>query len=195
MKLLWLDLETTGLDPDVRSIIQLGMVVTDEHLHELGRFESVVHCHAPFGAWDRAAWDMHEKTGLKDLAAKAPFSSVEVEILARGFLQKHLGEEKATLAGNSVHFDRAFLYAHMPRVLQYVTHRHLDVSVFKVIGQMYGWPAWQGAPAHTALADIESSIASFKAYRSALTLEVDPFAPGETDLPASEPIGVGHGAG
>jgi oligoribonuclease len=41
--LVWLDLETTGLDPRIDSVLEVAAVVTDDDLREVARFERVIH--------------------------------------------------------------------------------------------------------------------------------------------------------
>lgn len=177
-KLLWLDLETTGLDPATQDIIQLGMIVTDHKLNELGRFEELVRCTRPHTDWEDAAWMMHgphfsSSTGLARKVAQAPFLLGEVGILAKSFLLKTVGDEKAVLAGNSVHFDRSFLQAkECKEILSFVGHRHLDVSTFKVLGEMYGWSRPKGPAAHTALADLQMAIHSLKEVSAQFGLDL-----------------------
>jgi oligoribonuclease len=174
--LLWVDLETTGLDPNTRHIIQLGMVVTDAKLNVIAEFEEVVHYTTRFGMpWDPEALDMHKKTGLLRAVERAPFNLEQVEILAKSFILKNAGPTPPYLAGSSVHFDQAFLKRHMPLIPALCHYRLLDVSVFKVIGDVWGTmppPMYpDGTPGrsgggvkHTALADIRDSIHAFKHY-------------------------------
>lgn len=35
--LAWIDLETTGLDPDVHDILEIGIIITDRELNEVAR--------------------------------------------------------------------------------------------------------------------------------------------------------------
>lgn len=41
--LVWTDLETTGLDPKIESILEVAVIVTDDALKEVARFERVIY--------------------------------------------------------------------------------------------------------------------------------------------------------
>jgi oligoribonuclease len=78
------------------------------------------------------------------------------------------------MAGNSVHFDRKFLEAQMPEVLDYVNYRLLDVSTLKVlcmatIPGAKTWEAARGDPAHTPLKDLEASLSELAHWRKELS--------------------------
>ncbi len=174
MKIVWIDVETTGLDPFNDVTLEVACIVTDAKLNELGRFESPIHC--PKGLLEALlrgndyVRDMHTKTGLLSRIDPAP-SKFEVEKQLGAFLAQHLGGEKGYLAGNSVHFDRGFLAEDLPAVCDHLSHRHLDVSVFKVMASA-GWieETKMGEPRHSAMSDIEGSIKMLRAYGAQLKL-------------------------
>ena len=41
-KLLWIDLEMTGLDPEKDRILEVAAIATDMKLNEIARFEAIV---------------------------------------------------------------------------------------------------------------------------------------------------------
>jgi oligoribonuclease len=172
----WLDLETTGLDAKTRQIIAIGLIITDEKLHVLARFERLAKC--PPGQvtspseswgdfngaeWDEAAYNMHINTGLYGRCKQAPFTWEQVALLAQDFLiQQNLNPKTTYFAGSSVHFDIAFLREHAPELLKFAHYRMLDVSVFKVLGESWGVEKPKGDIDHMPLKDLEASIDDLK---------------------------------
>lgn len=173
MNFLWLDLETTGLDETKCGIIQVGVILTDTSLNELGHGEWLVN--PDDAVWEPEARLMHEKSGLgfRALMDGSVCSSVEFDLCQ--FIKTYGGSEKPVMAGNSIHFDRRFLAHHMPGPLALLHHRMLDVSVFKVLRDAWGLPkVSRDVTAHTALADLEASIAQFKLDKQTFFPNVGP---------------------
>lgn len=165
--LLWTDIETTGLHANAQ-IIQLGMVVTDANLNTIAEFEEVIRYRPNELQYQPEALAMHQKSGLWRKVPEAPFDLDEVRTLARSFALKNAGE-KPFLAGSSVHFDHRYLLRSMPELVELCHYRMLDVSVFKVLGQLWEFKGWEnplnGSSKHTALSDIHDSIATLEWYR------------------------------
>jgi oligoribonuclease len=170
---VWTDIETTGLSPERDEILALGLLITDGKMRELARREWVIHVPAGWASM-REMSDyvraMHARSGLLERVADSRLMLADVAREAGAFLEEHLGApaEKITdrppMAGSSVHFDRSFLAAHMPKLLGHFNYRNLDVSSFKVLALELvdgarEWNAARKEPAHTPLADIEGSIA------------------------------------
>lgn len=135
--ILWLDLETTGLDPDAGSVLevaaQLWRAGEDwDHVRDQLDVDSVVQYKRPAAVVDQMndyVRSMHGNSGLvvqmldKDYP-REPLDAIERRLVA---LCQECGE-KPVLAGNSVHFDRRWIDRHMPRLSLWLSHRHLDVS-------------------------------------------------------------------
>lgn len=189
----WIDLETTGLDPESDQIVEAACVVTDDDLKEIARFERVLHHPQAAGLADVAPEDrgaagahtgidpyvieMHQVNGLWRASANSSKGVRETAHALATFIAKHAKNngERPQLGGASVHFDRAFLREHMPEVERELHHRHLDTSSWNELARRT-WPTvHQGrtragaAPAHRALADALESIEVARYYRSALT--------------------------
>lgn len=167
-RIIWVDVETTGLDPQSDNLLSVGCIITDGRLEEIARAEwdlNFDEIDRRQGGIDRVVDEMHTKSGLWDRCAASDFYCEDVESLLHGFIQDHAGPGKHTLAGNSVWFDRAFLEWNVPRVLECFSHRLLDVSALKVIASIWhpGAPAPDKSKAnHTPLADLEASIAELR---------------------------------
>jgi len=125
-KYIWVDLETTGLDPDLCQIIEAACIITDDDCNILGEYEAVVN--PGHVAYEPGTIAMHKKSGLIDKVARGKvLADVENEIMEL-VLQHEPRRKRAYLAGSNVHFDRSFLVRYMPTIAGHVCSRHLDVS-------------------------------------------------------------------
>ena len=108
-KLLWVDLEMTGLDPANDRILEVAAIVTDFNFNELALFESIVHqSKTIIASSNQWSLDAHTKSGLLHKIEHAPREEdVRNEFVA--FIKANFKEESATLAGNSIHQDRRFI--------------------------------------------------------------------------------------
>ena len=88
------------------------------------------------------------------------------------FLQSHIPERGAPLAGNSVHADKAFLDKYMPRFMGHLHYRIIDVSTIKELAKRWHPKEYKNAPrkggSHRARDDIIESIEELKYYRTTL---------------------------
>lgn len=173
-KLLWIDLEMTGLEPTKDRIVEVAAIVTDWDFTELERFESGVgqdqaETAALFDANPFAKSRPAETQELIRLSAKSPSESeIEQHILA--LVNKHFKpEEPALLAGNSIHCDRGFIRQWWPRLEDRLHYRMLDVSAWKVVMQAKYHTEYTKKETHRALDDIEESIDELKFYLKKLT--------------------------
>lgn len=136
-RILWLDLETTGSDPD-SDIIEVGAVLTDgsPELKPIACFTAVV---TPRDAnkllgMSEAVVDMHLGNGLvKDLLDGSGTDLRTVEDHLLKFLGDNApGSEQIPLAGSGVsHFDRQFIRRDWPRLDKRLTYWAYDVGVVR----------------------------------------------------------------
>lgn len=174
MKLIWLDIETTGLDPNKDVILEIAVAEADlERPFELRHiYEAVLAFPHPSVSpgWKHppAVLEMHIKNGLWD-ACHALWghnmlpgaNGVELALLDLiPWVEDY--SERPTLAGSSVHFDHAFLSVHMPELAKRFSHRHYDVSAIKLFARSMGMIKIPKAEAHRAKADIIESAAHAK---------------------------------
>jgi len=163
-KLLWVDLEMTGLHPATDRILEIAAIVTDFDFNELDRYESVIYQPAELLAgmndWAR---ETHTASGLLDRMQAGPNEQHVAREFAE-FVARNFGDELAVLAGNSIHQDRRFIRQWWSEVEQLLHYRMLDVSAWKIVMQGKYHKIFGKKETHVALDDIEESIAELKFY-------------------------------
>lgn len=167
-RILWVDLEMTGLDPVEDRILEVGAIVTDWDFKEIARFEAVKKV-GPNLMKQRMVgefWD--EFSDVRDalIAQNADGKNgrtVENELLA--FIDEHIGTEgKVLLAGNSIHQDRRFIANEWQRLDARLHYRMLDVSAWKVVFEGKFRKKFSKPEAHRAIDDIRGSIEELQYY-------------------------------
>src|SRR5260221_360518 len=159
-KLLWVDLEMTGLDPDDQQIIEVAAKVTDFDFTVLSEYHELIH--HPEEVFEHATeWNKQNHGvpgGLFDRARSEGKPQAEVVASFAAFISQHFGGEAAVMAGNSIHQDRRFIRAHWPEVEALLHYRMLDVSSWKII--MWGKydARFVTKESHRAEDDIQESI-------------------------------------
>jgi oligoribonuclease len=168
--LIWLDLETTGLNVERRVILEIATIVTDKDLNALADGLSIVIHHPPavlsrLDAWCRG---QHGESGLLDESRQAVISLGEAEQHTLELIRKHCPPKLCPLCGNSICFDRRFLIRHMPKLEAYLNYRNVDVSSIKELVRRWhpeGTAKPEKQSTHRALDDIRESIDELKLYR------------------------------
>lgn len=173
--LVWIDVETTGLEPKEDQLLEVGCIVTDANLTEIARSFYLVEM-TDDGKRRLAGNDfvreMHAKSGLlREVELHGRYVGTRESELA-GFIRVVTNGEKLPLAGSTIGFDRSFLAEYMPKVLDVVHYRSVDVSSLKLLAAMWGFrPAPKSREAvHRATPDLEDSIAELKWYRETMLL-------------------------
>ena len=164
-KLLWVDLEMTGLDPAKDVILEVSAIITDFNFSKLADYEAVIH-QSDEALTNMSAWpaQQHKISGLSEKVRQQGRPEAEVEHELAELIRTNFGLESAVLAGNSIHFDRLFIRQWWPEVESLLHYRMLDVSSFKVLMQgKYNLP-FAKKDVHRATADIEASIDELKFY-------------------------------
>ncbi|MFZ5557822.1 MAG: oligoribonuclease [Pseudomonadota bacterium] len=170
-RLIWIDLEMSGLNPDTDRILELAIVVTDAELEPVGEAPVlVVHQDDAvlegMDSWNRST---HGKSGLLDKVRASTLTETEAEDRLVRFLEPLLPAKASPMCGNSVCQDRRFLARYMPRLEAYFHYRNLDVSTLKELARRWRPEVLAGFTKqgkHEALADIYESIAELKHYRA-----------------------------
>jgi oligoribonuclease len=170
-RVVWLDMEMTGLDPESCVPLEVAVIVTDSELVELASYETVVI--APSAALEQMidlVRDMHTQNGLLERVAAAEVSCVEADAAMVALVDAWCEPRTGVLAGNSIWQDRRFIRRYFPRLDAALHYRMIDVSTIKELARR-----WYGEAAlaekdspHTAMADIRASIAELVHYRDTL---------------------------
>ena len=169
-RLIWVDLEMTGLKPDSDRIIEVAMVITSDNLEVVAEGPvRVVHQSDPvleaMDSWNKAT---HGRSGLIAKVRASSLSEADVETEMVDFLNAHVPAGASPMCGNSVCQDRRFLARYMPRLEAYFHYRNLDVSTLKELARRWApsiIPGFSKQGTHQALADIQESIRELAYYR------------------------------
>lgn len=167
MKLLFLDLETTGLDEKQGAILEVAAIAMDGR-QELARFHALVRQpDSVIGLMDKWCIDMHTKTGLLAAMLDKGIPWEAARALLGDFISHWFGtEEKARLAGYSVQFDLRWLARHAPDLP--LSHRIIDVSTLRdIFSTVYGVKLPAGKE-HRATADVEEALGNYLSILDAL---------------------------
>ena len=169
LRLVWLDLEMTGLDPETCVILEVGVIVTGDDLvpiEEIGRV--VWQPDEALARMEPFVRQMHTDNGLLERVRASQTTLRTVERDIHHLIAKHCPPQKGVLAGSSIHTDRGFLARHMPLVERYLHYRMVDVSSLKTLVQAWypqSPPFEKPTANHTALADLRESIRELQHYR------------------------------
>ena len=171
-RLVWMDLEMTGLDVETDTIIEIATLVTDDELREVATGPTLaIHADderlAAMDDWNRRH---HAESGLLARVRESEVSLVEAEARTLAFLERHVARAASPLCGNSIWQDRRFLGRHMPTLEGYLHYRIIDVSTVKELARRWhpaAYDAFSKRNAHRALDDIRESVAELAHYRRA----------------------------
>jgi len=169
-RILWVDLEMTGLDAHRDLILEVAAIVTDWNFTEIATLEGVVkHDDGQLSelmAGNAAFWDANPQA-RDGLLAQNPGGKMvgEVEQALLDFVNDNFDADKPVLlGGNSIHMDRGFIKAQMPRLDARLHYRMLDVSAWKVVFEGKFGKKFAKPENHRALDDIRGSIEELKYY-------------------------------
>lgn len=172
-RILWVDLEMTGLDPIEDRILEVAAIVTDWDFKEIATYEGVV----------KVGPRLVERRMMKGPSAKFWMSIpvtrdalikqniddgrsgrvIENELLE--FIDKHFEKDiPILLGGNSIHMDRQFIAREWTRLNARLHYRMLDVSAWKVVFEGKFGKKFAKPEDHRALGDIRGSIEELRYY-------------------------------
>ena len=182
-RLVWIDLEMTGLRPEQDQILEIATLVTDNNLRILCE-GPVLAVHQPeFALTAMDDWNQrtHGASGLLQRVRDSRLDTAAVETQTLDFLHQHVTAGTSPICGNSVCQDRRFLARLMPRLERFFHYRMMDVSTIKELATRWypHLPKFPKTERHEALADIRESVSELAYYRERL------FTP-TSSLPNSE---------
>jgi oligoribonuclease len=190
-RMLWIDIETTGLEPTEDVILELGLAITDKFGGLLDQESWLVGSKLPYydkavkrGREHEIVGPMHEMNDLwqewefavnSDLDTRNSMLPRAVEQEAISFLQKNdVQPGTLEMCGASVgSLDRPMLKEHMPNLLEYFHYRIIDISTLRGladrhnphIGRAGDHVQFESSDVpHRVLYDINYSIFEYKHY-------------------------------
>ncbi|MGZ8154721.1 MAG: oligoribonuclease [Burkholderiales bacterium] len=169
-RLIWIDMEMSGLDPEKDRVLEVAIIVTDSLLNTVAEAPVLVvrQGNDVLDAMDDWNKSTHGKSGLVDRVKASTLTEGEAEERLLSFLSDLVPPRISPMCGNSVHQDRRFLARYLPRLEAFFLYRNLDVSTLKELARRWKPEIMAGLTKHgkhEALADIYESIEELKYYR------------------------------
>lgn len=166
---LWLDLETTGLDPEKDQILEVAWILTDNTLvaptsddgdPAAGRC-LVRPDPSKKPITDLHVMKMHVDSGLIEelLDADPPAGTVrDAQDAILEHVRMYANDVNLVLAGSGVYFDKRFIEQQMPELHQRLSYRIMDVSVVeRFFTDLLGFEVEKRPPAHRAWDDVHDA--------------------------------------
>lgn len=168
--LIWVDMEMTGLQPEVNRVIEVAAVITDAQLNILHECP-VVAIHQServMRSMDEWNTQMHGRSGLTERVLASAIDEEAASDLFIAEFSRFVPAGKSPMCGNSIGQDRRFMARWMPRLESYFHYRNIDVSTLKELAKRWAPDVQKGfkkSTRHEALSDILESIDELKYYR------------------------------
>lgn len=168
--LIWVDLEMTGLEPEVDRIIEIATLVTDQDLNIIaqGPVLAIYQTDEVLAGMDDWNQKHHGESGLIDRIKASKHSEQDAIDQTIEFLSHYVPKGASPMCGNSIGQDRRFLNKYMLELEDYFHYRNVDVSTIKELVRRWSPETMNGFTkknTHQALEDIKESIAELQYYR------------------------------
>tara|TARA_B100001057_G_scaffold411_1_gene412 strand:- start:17687 stop:18322 length:636 start_codon:yes stop_codon:yes gene_type:complete len=168
--LIWLDLEMTGLEPNIDRIIEIATLVTDAELNILaeGPVLAVKQSDKSLAAMDDWNQHHHGKSGLIDRVKSSTLDEAVAAQQTLDFLSRYSEKNASPMCGNSICQDRRFLANYMPELEAFFHYRNLDVSSLNELVKRWKPDIQAGLEkraTHQAMEDIKDSVNELIYYR------------------------------
>ncbi len=168
-RLLWLDLEMTGLDVEYHLLLEVGVVVTDWNMVVQERYHRYVHReYADLRVMSHFARQTFSKMrgvdspSLIQQCVSRGYTEEVIDMELSSIMDRHRNHQLMMLSGSTVHTDRAFIKAYLPNVYMRLHHQQVDVTCLLKMVQQWCPHVLAHAPrptgGHSALGDIEDSL-------------------------------------
>ena len=171
-RLIWVDMEMTGLDPEEDVVIEIASIVTNTDLEVLaeGPVIAIHQSDATLARMDEWNTRTHGDSGLIERVRARSCDEAAATALTLQFYREWVEPNTSPMCGNSICQDRRFMARHMPELAAFFHYRNLDVTTLKLLAGYWrpDLPAHAKKNAHEALADIRESIEELRYYRGQL---------------------------
>lgn len=168
-RLIWIDLEMTGLEPMTDVIIEIATIVTDADLNLIaeGPVIAIHQSDTVLAGMDEWCTNTHTASGLVDRIRASDYSVQQAEAETIAFLRQHVAQGASPMCGNSIGQDRRFIYKYMPDLGEFFHYRNIDVSTLKELAKRWrpDLAPYAKNNTHLAMDDIRESIAELAYYR------------------------------
>jgi oligoribonuclease len=169
--LIWLDLEMTGLEPEVDVILEIATIITDSQLNILAE-GPVFAIHQSDDTLENMSQWCVEHHGNSGLTQRCRDSQVTIENASQQtikFIEQYVPKGISPMCGNSIGQDRRFINKYMQEFEDFFHYRNIDVSTVKELARRWKPEVLKKVTktgAHLALDDIRESIAELKIYQT-----------------------------
>lgn len=168
MNQLWLDIETTGLIPQIDHIIEIAYMMIDIKENMLFR-NSIVLKYPKNFVVEPFIKDMHSKNNLLN---ESKDSAISIETVERELYHNLQGFHNVVLCGSSIHFDRSFLAYHTPKIFKFLSHKMIDVSSIKLMLEDMDYKLfYDKKEKHRAFEDMIESYEHYKQIKNTLNIK------------------------
>ena len=168
-RLVWIDLEMTGLDPDENTIIEIATIVTEGDLDIVAEGPAIAISQPESELAKMDDWNLthHTENGLLERVRSDGIPMADAEQLTLDFVSLHCDAGQSPLCGNTIGQDRRFLRRYMPDLHDFFHYRSVDVTSIKQLADRWypNLPRATKPAGHRALDDIRVSIAELEYYR------------------------------
>ncbi|CAH1636604.1 unnamed protein product [Spodoptera littoralis] len=170
-RIVWVDLEMTGLNVEKDHILEIACVVTDDDLNIVAKGPNIVINQPDSILNEMNDWCIaqHGESGLTEASRQSKITLKDAEQQVLDFVKSHAPEKKCPLGGNSVYMDRLFLRKYMPVLDNYLHYRIIDVSSIKELAKRWYQKEYSLMPMkkfkHRSIDDILESIEELKYFK------------------------------
>ncbi len=188
MTLVFIDLESNGLDPNApgAELLEIALVAVDARtLTEVAHYTTPIAARCLTGEWDPYVVEMHQNSGLlqelrgqlsvlKYAAGGLPYvadaESVALQFMAQYAPVDAKGRGTSPMCGANVgSFDRQWLRKFMPRLDAAFHYRCLDTNAaFLIEQQVFGLVGEKSETRHRALSDARQSVETLRKFAGVL---------------------------
>ncbi|XP_060801434.1 probable oligoribonuclease [Amyelois transitella] len=173
-RIVWVDLEMTGLNVATDHILEIACLVTDADLNIVATGPNII-IHQPNSILENMnQWciNQHGESGLTEASRNSKISLEEAEKQVLHFVKQHVPEKRCPMGGNSIYMDRLFLRKYMPNFNDYLHYRVIDVSTIKELAKRWYQKDFASIPQksfkHRSIDDILESIKELKYYKETI---------------------------